>query len=77
MLAFLQALLYNISMIKFESDMLILDSAHTKADAQAVNDFVENIKRKEREQVFNELKDLADQGSLTVAVFKLEKLLKL
>ena len=43
-------------MIKVESDMLVLDSSFTKEDAQAINQFVEIIKRQERERIIKLLK---------------------
>ena len=37
-------------MIKVEQDMLVLDSSFTKEDVQAINEYVEIIKRQERER---------------------------
>jgi hypothetical protein len=49
-------------MIKVESDMLVLDSSFTKEDALAINQFVDIIKRQERERIIKLLeKQLAEQ----------------
>lgn len=45
-------------MIKYEHNTLVLDSSHTKQDQEAVNKFVEQIARQERERVLAELNNL-------------------
>jgi hypothetical protein len=47
-------------MIKVESDMLVLDSSFTKEDALAINQFVEIIKRQERERIVKLLENIYD-----------------
>jgi hypothetical protein len=40
-------------MIKVESNMLVLDSAFTKEDVLAINEFVEIARQQERERMIN------------------------
>jgi hypothetical protein len=45
-------------MIKYEHNTLVLDSSHTKHDQKAVNDFIEQVARQERERVLAEIEQL-------------------
>lgn len=38
-------------MIKFEHNTLVLDASHTKEDQRAVNDFIEYLLSKQKEEI--------------------------
>jgi hypothetical protein len=40
-------------MIKFEHNTLVLDASHTKDDQQAINDFIEYLLNKQKEEIEN------------------------
>jgi UTP:GlnB (protein PII) uridylyltransferase len=42
-------------MIKFESNTLVLDSAVSKDDHQAINDFIEHVRDEERKAVLKQI----------------------
>jgi len=46
-------------MIKYENNMLVLDSSHTKDDQLAVNSFINTIKEQEQERMIKLLEDNA------------------
>jgi hypothetical protein len=50
-------------MIKFEANMLVLDSAVSKDDHQAIYDFIEHIKNEERKNII----DLIKSGKITIS----------
>lgn len=60
-------------MIKVESNMLVLDSAFTKEDVLAINEFVELAKQQERERIIKLLEEDADNNHYALRVIKGEK----
>ena len=40
-------------MIKYEHNTLVLDPTHTREDQDAVNEFLDSVKRQEREAILN------------------------
>lgn len=47
-------------MIKFEHGMLVLDSLATLEDMQAISEFQEYVRNKEKERILKELDAMAD-----------------
>lgn len=45
-------------MIKYEYNTLVLDSSHSKQDQDAVNKFVEQVAKQERERILADLEKL-------------------
>jgi|LakMenE01Jun11ns_1017448.scaffolds.fasta_scaffold8216873_1 hypothetical protein len=52
-------------MINYEHGMLVLNSAMSKSDAKAINDFLEKVKRDERQRILNEINSLEEQSHRT------------
>jgi len=52
-------------MINYEHGMLVLNSAMSKSDAKAINDFLEKVKRDERQRILNEINSLEEQSRRT------------
>lgn len=61
----LKGLLERSVMIKYEHGMLVLDASTSKADAKAINDFLEKAKREERSRILNEINKLEEQSHKT------------
>lgn len=60
-------------MIKVENNMLVLDSAFTKEDVLAINEFVEIAKKQEREGIIKLLENtLADElyAAMVIALIR-------
>lgn len=52
-------------MIKFENNMLVLDSSISKSDAVAINEFINTVKRQEREAIAGKIKKKLEIASRT------------
>jgi hypothetical protein len=52
-------------MIKYEYNTLVLDSSHNKHDQKAINDFVEQAVKIERERILNEIDKLEELSHST------------
>lgn len=50
-------------MIKFESNMLVLDSSISKQDAEAINSFIEHVKNEEQQRIL----DLIKNGKIKIS----------
>jgi hypothetical protein len=55
-------------MIKFESGMLVLDSTATKQDIDAINEFADYHRKREREEILGKLQETLE-GYQTVKDF--------
>ena len=60
-------------MIKVENSMLVLDSAFTKEDVLAINEFVELARQQERERIIKLLEEDADANYYALRIIKGEK----
>jgi len=63
-------------MIKYEHETLVLDSSFTKEDAEAINDFIEDIKVKERQKILQAVEKIEQQSHRTKTPLYQETLLK-
>jgi hypothetical protein len=52
-------------MIKHENGMLVLSSALSKQDHLELNDFLESIKRRQKEEILNKINTLEQQSFKT------------
>jgi hypothetical protein len=64
-------------MITYENGMLVLNSALTKQDHQAVNQFMAATIEKERLRIYEELKKRSEHGYVNIALFQLKEITKL
>ncbi len=65
-------------MIKYEYNTLVLDASHTKQDQKAVNDFIEQIARQERQRILLDIEKLEQQLDQTrTPVFDHKNMFKL
>lgn len=61
-------------MIKHEHGMLVLSSALSKADQEAINAFIHESLLKERKRILDELMTYLSAGSVSLALFKLKQI---
>jgi hypothetical protein len=47
---------YPLFMIKFENNMLVLDSSFSKSDEIAIKEFISTVKKQERSLIANQIK---------------------
>lgn len=49
-------------MIKYENNMLVLDSSHTKEDQLAINTFIEDLRVKQKLEILNKINEIEKQS---------------
>lgn len=56
---------YPLLMIKFENNMLVLDSSFSKDDETAIKEFISTVKKQEREIIAKQIKAKLEVASRT------------